>query len=488
MEGTAIGHGDARVSPEARLARAAVSGDGSGFGELYRRYEQCVYNLAYRIVGSEADAVDAVQEAFPIAMRKLRQVPDRDAPFGPELLAATHDVCHDLVGGRQSDQPSEGGPEGREEEVRAASLRLPERQREALALRGLGQLSYGEIAATMELSDHSVAQLISRARINLYDELRGTVLASVAPPTPECERAMPLIAARDDGQLEASSDDAAWLDGHLAECDRCRLAAEQMQEARDSYAGWGPIAAVPWLLGETMAKVAELVGADWSEEIAEASRQAQDESQSPTVAPPAPPASPGSSRARRPAAVIAVMAALFLLVGFATAALVGDSGSQAPAEPAAGAASKSDLVSEAGPKSHKGRGGRGDAARRKQRRTGVDASTSSAQTVGGETQTPGFVPAQVTTGGGASSKPASGQNHASGKAGVQPTQQAAASKPSSKPKPAPTSTTASQPATEAPPPPTTTPSAESSPPAEEASEAPGRSGEAPGKPAGRPPH
>lgn len=486
MEGTAVRHEDAQVSGEARLARAAASGDGGAFAALYRRYEQCVYNLAYRIVGSEADAVDAVQEAFPIAMRKLRQVADRDAAFGAELLAATHDVCHDLVGGRQSDPLSETGSEHPGEEVRDASLRLPERQREALALRGLGQLSYEEIAATMEMNDHSVAQLISRARINLYDELRGTALASVAPPTPECERALPLIAAREDGQLEASSVDAAWLDGHLADCDRCRLAVEQMQEACVSYAGWAPIAAVPWLLGETMAKVAELVGADWSEEIAAASSQAQGES--PTATPSAHPARPGSGKSRRPAMVVAAMAALFLLVGFAAAALLGDSGSPAPAEPAAGAASKSNLVSEPGPKSHKGRRVRGDAARRKQRRTGAKTSTSSARTVGGETQAPAFVPAQVTTAGGALSGPASGKNHSSGKTAVQPTRQAGTSKPSSKPKPAPTSTTASQPATEAAPPPATTPSAESSPPAEGASEAPGRSGEAPGKPTDHPSH
>ncbi len=484
MGGTAVRHEDAQVSEEARLARAAANGDGSAFAELYRRYEQCVYNLAYRVVGSEADAVDAVQETFLIAMRKLRQVADRDAAFGLELLVATHNVCHDMVGGRQSDQPSEAASEPRQEEVRDASLRLPERQREALALRGLGQLSYEEIAATMEINDHSVAQLISRARINLYDELRGTALASVAPPTPECERALPLIAAREDGQLEASSVDAAWLDGHLADCDRCRLAVEQMKEACASYDSWAPIAAVPWLLGETMAKAAELVGADWSGEIAKASSRAQGES--PTDTPSTRPARPGNSRSRRSAMVVAAAAAL-LLVSVAAAALVGNTGSPTPAKPVVGATSrKSNMVSEPGPKSRKGRQVRGDAAKRKQRGTGAKTSTSLAQKVGGETQTPAFVPAQATTGGGASSEPASGPNHSSGKAAVRPTQPTAASKPSSKPKPAPTST-ASQPATEAAPPPTTTPPAESSPPAEEAPEKPGRSGEAPGKPADRPP-
>ena len=149
-------------------------------------------------------------------------------------------------------------------------MRLPERQREVLALRDLEELSYDEIGAIMEVNGNTVAQLISRARINLSDEMRGTSLAAVAAPSAECERALPLIATRDDGQLEPASGDAAWLDDHLAGCRRCRAGVEAMQEADASYRAWAPIAAAPWLLKETMAKAAEQAGADWSEAIADA--------------------------------------------------------------------------------------------------------------------------------------------------------------------------------------------------------------------------
>jgi transcriptional regulator with XRE-family HTH domain len=119
--------------------------------------------------------------------------------------------------------------------VRQASLRLPKRQRAALELRERKGLSYEQIAATLGTSPGSVAQLIERGRINLYDELRGTALASVAAPSVECERALPLIAARQDEELASSSEDAVWLDAHLSGCDRCRLAAEQMGEATAFY-------------------------------------------------------------------------------------------------------------------------------------------------------------------------------------------------------------------------------------------------------------
>ena len=69
-------------------------------------------------------------------------------------------------------------------------------------------MSYDEIAEVMDMNRNSVAQLISRARIKLRDELRGTALATIAASTEECERALPLIAMQDDRQLDEDSEDA----------------------------------------------------------------------------------------------------------------------------------------------------------------------------------------------------------------------------------------------------------------------------------------
>ena len=104
-----------------------------------------------------------------------------------------------------------------QEEIRAANATLPPRQREVLALRELEGLSYDEIAAQMGMNRNSVAQLISRARIALRDALRRTALASIAPATADCERALGLVAMRDDSELGAD----AWLDAHLTECETC---------------------------------------------------------------------------------------------------------------------------------------------------------------------------------------------------------------------------------------------------------------------------
>src|SRR5690349_3024767 len=55
---------------EVRLASAAAKGDGSAFATLYQRYEDLVFNLAYRIGGSEKIACEAVEKAFLGMMRE----------------------------------------------------------------------------------------------------------------------------------------------------------------------------------------------------------------------------------------------------------------------------------------------------------------------------------------------------------------------------------------------------------------------------------
>jgi RNA polymerase sigma factor (sigma-70 family) len=282
---------------EARLAQQAAAGNGDAFAALYGRYERRAYNLCYRILGSEDDAADATQEAFVNVFKRLPKLQGRELAFGSYVFTSARNACYDLIERRRRAEPSDqipessipvgggvggGGvgfdpgdpeddPERRlllaagQEEIRAANATLPERQREVLALRELEELSYDEIAEIMDMNRNSVAQLISRARISLRDALRGTALASIATSSAGCERAVALLAARQDRQGTADGD---WLADHLLECETCRLSREAMEEAGASYRAWLPIAAAPVLFRETMASAAEAAGEDWSDVIA----------------------------------------------------------------------------------------------------------------------------------------------------------------------------------------------------------------------------
>ena len=448
MYRTAVTDRAALAADEARMARAAASGDGTAFAALYERYEQRAFNLAYRITGSEADAADTVQAAFLDAMRRPPHLDGQELTFGRCLFTATRNAGHGLVRKQARSRPGEASLDPEQVDIGEASLRLPVRQREVLALHDLEELSYDEIGEILEVNGNTVAQLISRARINLCDEMRGTSLAAVAAPSAECERALPLIATRDDGQLEPASGDAAWLDDHLAGCRRCRAGVEAMQEADASYRSWAPIAAAPWLLRETMAKAAAEAGADWSEAIADAAA-ARTPAESQPAAPPAYLAETGGTNSsRRRAAVAAGLAALVSIVGVA-AVFAGNDPSATTADSAAGAGlSVRAAAIGVGVPVKAGRTKAGAAGRK---RTSAASGTTEVETVS--------TPVQALPSGGAPSEPAS-HPHTSDEAAVDPTEQAPDPTAGSKPKPAP--------ATPAPQP-TSTPAPEEAPAAEEAS-------------------
>ncbi len=153
-----------------------------------------------------------------------------------ELLAAAAAACR----ADARDEPREpsppdaaGGLAGAVRvEVQDANAKLPERQREALALREALGLRYDELASVMGIDRAAVAPLLARARLRLREERRG------APAGPgacdERERALRLLALRQDGE-DADAEDAEWLLTHVGECEDCGAAHAAMLEASMVY-------------------------------------------------------------------------------------------------------------------------------------------------------------------------------------------------------------------------------------------------------------
>src|SRR5258708_35540497 len=63
--------GTALVLADEALVALAARGDRQALDELFRRYRSVAYRVAYRLLGNEADALDAVQEAFVKAVTHL---------------------------------------------------------------------------------------------------------------------------------------------------------------------------------------------------------------------------------------------------------------------------------------------------------------------------------------------------------------------------------------------------------------------------------
>src|SRR5947207_11295792 len=84
-------------SDEDLLDRYAA-GERLALDELFRRYRQPAYRVAYRLLGHEADALDAVQEGFVKALTHLASFQGRSS-FKTWLLRVVSNAALDL--GRQ---------------------------------------------------------------------------------------------------------------------------------------------------------------------------------------------------------------------------------------------------------------------------------------------------------------------------------------------------------------------------------------------------
>src|SRR5215470_6340128 len=84
-------------SDQELLSRFA-SGERAALDELFRRYRLLAYRVAYRLLGHEADALDAVQDGFIKALTHLDGFEGRSS-FKTWLLRVVSNAALDL--GRQ---------------------------------------------------------------------------------------------------------------------------------------------------------------------------------------------------------------------------------------------------------------------------------------------------------------------------------------------------------------------------------------------------
>jgi len=270
------------TTPDGVLVQEAAAGSGESYGALYDRYAPEIFNYCLRISGSRDDAADATHEAF---LNVLRRLQDDDRPvleFAPYLFATARNETYALMRRGNRVYPAESLPEEKggatdavtdperaallrdsQDEVRAANARLAPRHREVLALRELGERSYGEIGQIMGISENGAAQLIWRARMKFRAALTAGAVASVVAMSADCERAQVLLTRIQDGE-PVDDPDRSWLDYHLDECGSCRAARGMLLEVGATYGAWLPLAGLVGMREETLTAAGNLVGADWS--------------------------------------------------------------------------------------------------------------------------------------------------------------------------------------------------------------------------------
>jgi RNA polymerase sigma-70 factor (ECF subfamily) len=195
--------------PDVQLMLQVRDDDAAAFEELMLRYQSRVVTVLDHLVGQRDLAEDLAQDVF-LRVYRARKSYAPNAKFSTWLFTIANNVASNALRSRSRRKEVRWEPAAGEngaaptidqvavaasgqmparrldkqemcDVVRAAVAGLNERQRMAVLLSKFEEMSYEDIAATMELTPQAVKSLLFRARENLRQALEP-YLASGTPP------------------------------------------------------------------------------------------------------------------------------------------------------------------------------------------------------------------------------------------------------------------------------------------------------------------
>jgi RNA polymerase sigma-70 factor, ECF subfamily len=172
-----------RIDP---LARALVTGADQAFSTLYDQFGQRLYRAAIGMLGCRQDAEDVVQEVF-VAVFKSRQRLTDVQNITAYLFATLHHAAGRRARQRaQSPGLSEAAvnqatalsgtdprPSPYHERLDRALLALPTEQREVIALKIDGELTFAQIAKVLGVNVNTAASRYRYALEKLRTSMKG---------------------------------------------------------------------------------------------------------------------------------------------------------------------------------------------------------------------------------------------------------------------------------------------------------------------------
>jgi len=152
------------------LLLGLAAGDGRAFEALYDRFAPRLYRVALGVLGRTEDAEDTVQEVFMAMVRSrrglaevrdleaylfaaLRRAAARCAARRTRQPAASGALADQAVA--REDRPGPSHPQG--QRLEQALRALPPEQREVIALKIDGELTFGQVAQAMGVSINTAA-------------------------------------------------------------------------------------------------------------------------------------------------------------------------------------------------------------------------------------------------------------------------------------------------------------------------------------------
>ena len=172
----------AEIDEDLAAARAAVADPGA-FAPIYQRHRLTVYRYARSRTSSDDAALEVTAQTFERALRSIEGFRPRGGGMAAWLLRIARNVAIDE--GRRAARAGAGGdavaasgqsadPVRIDEltELRAMVASLPERQRDAVALRYAAGLTAREIGAVLGMSEDAAQKQLERALGTLREAYR----------------------------------------------------------------------------------------------------------------------------------------------------------------------------------------------------------------------------------------------------------------------------------------------------------------------------
>lgn len=180
---------------EARLARRALKGDQQAFAEIVALYQDKLYHMAFRMLGSRQEAEDVTQEAFLRVYRNLDRY-DESMKFSTWIYRIATNLCIDRLRKRRAiysldaESSEHEGLDGyalipgdnrtpesemliteTQRIVREAIDTLPAKYKSVMVLRYLHDLSLQEIGEVLDMPVTTVKTRVHRGREFLRKKL-----------------------------------------------------------------------------------------------------------------------------------------------------------------------------------------------------------------------------------------------------------------------------------------------------------------------------
>jgi RNA polymerase sigma-70 factor (ECF subfamily) len=187
----------AELRTDTYLVEATLSGNRQAFGALVERYQDRLFNMLVRVLGSPDDASEVLQDAFVQAYTKLETFRGSSQFYTWMYRVALNMACSFRRGNkrRYDEQSVEqirelSGAEPvdhslppeqtalrieQAELVQAALLEISEEHRQILVLREMEDCSYEAIAEILDLPVGTVRSRLFRARLQLKERLENKV-------------------------------------------------------------------------------------------------------------------------------------------------------------------------------------------------------------------------------------------------------------------------------------------------------------------------